>query len=85
MQGSVQQLMDMSDMPCHDDKEQKSPNKHCDGVCLCIHVSIHQTPTLGKNSYLNIPIMKKQKLFNQDERAVSMSTAPPRRPPKTNS
>lgn len=85
MASSVEQTMDMGDMPCHEDKEQKSPTNHCDGVCLCLHVSINQTPTLNDNSYLSIPIIKDQKLFSQNEHAASMSTAPPRRPPKTNS
>ena len=85
MASSSQQAMDMEGMPCHDDKEPKSPNKHCDGVCLCLHVSINQTPTLSDNSYLSIPIVKNQKLLNHNEHAASMSTAPPRRPPKLNS
>ena len=85
MKPSVQQSMNMSNTPCHEDKEPQSPNKHCDGICLCVHVSINQTPTLNDNSYLNIPIVKSQKLLNQNERVASMATSPPQRPPKTNS
>ncbi len=85
MASSTQQVMDMSNIPCHEDKEEKSPTKHCDGVCLCLHASIHQTPILNDNSAINAPIINAARLFNKTDNPASMATAPPRRPPKTNS
>lgn len=85
MASSNQQTMDMSDMPCHEDKEQKSPTKHCDGVCLCLHVSINQTPVLYDQASLDMPLGQSERLVAKNERVASMATAPPQRPPKTNS
>lgn len=82
---SSQQTMEMGDMPCHEDKKQKSPTKHCDGVCLCFHVSINQTPIINNNIALYAPLGNTERLFDKNERVASTATAPPQRPPKTNS
>ena len=46
------------DMPCHSEQmadEHAMHNKadeshqHCDGACLCLHISVNQTPYLGDN------------------------------------
>lgn len=40
---------DIGDMPpCHEENKSKEqdPLKHCEGVCLCLHVSLTQTPLL---------------------------------------
>jgi len=85
MASSSQQAMDMSDMPCHEDKEQKSSTNHCDGVCLCLHVSINQTPVLNDQASLDMPLGQSERLNAANERVASMATAPLRRPPKSNS
>mgnify|MGYP000300709219 CR=1 FL=1 len=85
MASSSQQAMDIGDMPCHEDKEQKSPTKHCDGVCLCLHVSINQTPVLNDQASLDVPLGQSERLNAANERVASMATAPLRRPPKSNS
>jgi len=85
MQSSVEKTADMSDMPCHEDKKNKSSTKHCDGVCLCFHVSINQTPVLNDNIALNAPVGHSERLLIKNDRVASMATAPPQRPPKYNS
>lgn len=85
MQPSIEKAADMGDMPCHGDKQEKSPTQHCDGVCLCLHASIHQTPVLSDSAFIKAPIIETARLFNKAERPASMATAPPRRPPKYNS
>jgi len=85
MSSPSQQMVDSSDMPCHEGNEQKTPTKHCDGVCLCLHVSINQIPILNDSSDLDVPIIQTDKLINKSDRVASMATAPPRRPPKHSS
>jgi hypothetical protein len=90
MSSSTQETMAPGDMPCHESmkdgqNEKKPDTKHCDGVCLCFHVSINQTPILNDASKLDFPAMQSESVLSQNERVASMSTAPPRRPPKTNS
>ncbi|MBI1302039.1 MAG: hypothetical protein GC137_10380 [Alphaproteobacteria bacterium] len=84
---SMAQAMDMGDMPCHDamkdgQDEKKIPTKHCDGVCLCFHASINQTPVLNNQAGLDIPLGQSERLIVKNERVASMATAPLRRPPK---
>ena len=82
----MSETMEMGDMPCHEkEDEQKSPTKHCDGVCLCFHVSINQTPVLNTDSALNAPLGHSERLLVKNERVASMATAPPQRPPKHDS
>lgn len=80
---SMVQTMDMGEMPCHEKQgEQKSPTKHCDGVCLCFHASINQTPVLNNQTSLDMPLGQSERLASKNEHVASMVTAPPRRPPK---
>lgn len=84
---SSAKVVQMEDMPCHEDmkkeqNEQQSPTKHCDGLCLCFHVSINQTPVLNDTTSLDTPLNKSERLTTKNERVASMATAPPRRPPK---
>lgn len=73
-----------SDMPCHDNQnEQKT--KHCDGICLCAHASISQTPIINQSESLNAPVSSSDYLTGNNETVNSRATAPPRRPPKFNS
>lgn len=83
---SMTQTMDMDDVPCHEKKdEQKSPTKHCDGVCLCFHASINQTPVLNNQASLDMPLGQSERLIAKNEHVASLATAPPRRPPKSTS
>lgn len=83
MASSSQQMNNMADMPCHEDMDkEQTPTKHCDGVCLCFHVSINQTPVLNDMATFGLPDTQKEQLFNKDERVASMATAPPSPPPK---
>lgn len=80
------EMTDMSDMPCHEGgDEQKSPVQHCDGLCLCLHASINQTPVLNDGFAFNAIMLHSERLSIENERVASMSSAPPRRPPKLNS
>lgn len=90
MMGSdIQMSQDMdtsmdADMPCHDkeQKNQNNPNKHCDGVCLCMHVSINQTPIINDIDALAFPAASKQNIVISQDNLKSRSTLPARRPPK---
>ena len=90
IQSSKAEIMAKSDMPCHESMkggqdEQKSPTKHCDGVCLCFHASINQTPVLNNSASLDIPSDQFERLITKNEHVASFATAPPRRPPKSTS
>lgn len=78
------------DMPCHehsvDNKEKpESQNTHCDSVCLCLHISLHQTPILGYINPLDFSVNSKQQIIISPDNLTSRSILPPRRPPKTKS
>lgn len=74
------------EMICHEKQnEPKSPTTHCHGVCLCFHASIAQTPILGDNSALNVPLGHLERFFIENHRVQSMAIAPPQRPPKSDS
>ena len=80
---SATEMANKTDMPCHAKQDkQKSPTKHCEGICLCFHVSINQTPILNNQASLIIPLNQFERLTINNERIASMATAPPRRPPK---
>jgi hypothetical protein len=72
----------MSNMPCHDGGEQENTAKHCDGLCLCAHAAISQTPILSDNLDLYVPISSTERLGAHNEPLTSMAATPPRRPPK---
>jgi len=81
--GSVMsQKQNMSEMPCHKQKDKKNPNKHCKDICLCFHVSISQTPILGSDIDLLKHDWVAKKFVISDEIAASFAVTPPRRPPK---
>lgn len=71
--------------PCHEQQGQQKTAKHCNGICLCLHAAISQTPTLSDGVSLNIPVIKVDRVFTSQARVASMATAPPKRPPKQNS
>lgn len=77
----------MDDAPCHRDtnNEQKNPNQHCDGVCLCFYVSTYQTPVLNDVGRFNFTDIQRDHLFYQSERVTSTASTPPSPPPKQNS
>lgn len=80
--GDVSMTTTSSEMPCHEKKEQKPPNKHCEGICLCFHVSISQTPILGSDiAYIKQGRIA-EKFVISNENKASLAVTPPRRPPK---
>jgi hypothetical protein len=83
------QSMDMAEMPCHDEaaaKQKEAPvtSKHCDGLCLCLHVSLSQTPLLNSEIALHPPISGAKPLFDKVGDIASLEITPLRRPPKYN-
>ena len=73
-------------MPCHEKQDQKGPLKHCDGICLCFHISVHQTPVLTPyDDYPDMPLTASERLIGQDDHVSSILMAPPHRPPKASS
>ena len=91
--GSVEMTQEMSanmdsDMPCHDEKpqnEKKNQNKHCDGICLCLHASLSQTPITNDFDALALPDISKQQIAISQDALASRTTLPLRRPPKSTS
>ena len=79
---SSSQTMAMGDMPCHEDSEQKSPAKHCDGLCLCLHVAMSQIPIVTYNINLKVPAVSADRVISENDQITTQATAPPRRPPK---
>ena len=83
MEQSHSTQMSMSDdMPCHGEQKQKDNNQHCDGLCLCMHVSINQTPILNEDAALDFPVASSNSLLTNSETIASRTISPPRRPPK---
>lgn len=78
-----EQTTDTAKMLCHDRDEQKSPIQHCDGICLCFHASLHQTPLLSGSKSCAAPMFATLRLAHENEHLVSIAMMPPRRPPKT--
>lgn len=87
---------DKGGMPCHDGQavmslsekasekplDQPSTTPHCDGVCLCFHVSVSTTPILSDDFKLTVPVPHAEKLFLKNASFASVFKAPPHRPPK---
>ena len=75
-------------MPCHGEEESKeanqNPDKHCEGICLCLHASISQTPIVDSGVEYNLPIASKSTVGFSNDVMVSRTPIPPRRPPKLN-
>ena len=69
-----------SDMPCHGTQDEQQ-NTHCGGICLCLHVSVSQTPILDDKA-LTMPVSSSRSLVIENEVMASRATTPPRRPPK---
>lgn len=76
--------MDMSNMPCEDMQQNQEQNEtqHCDGVCLCLHVSTHQSPTLNNPLSISMPALVSMKHTLNDDRFTGISTSTLKRPPR---
>ena len=79
---------DMGDMPpCHEENksEEQDPNKHCEGLCLCLHASITQTPVLS--DFVAVPdIALGAETYNpHNENVPSQDYSPSNPPPIFNS
>lgn len=73
--------------PCHEPMDmdtEKEKSKHCDGVCLCLHVSATQTPTLNDVATMNHGVYRQDMVSISQDSIQSTSYKPPRRPPKIN-
>lgn len=71
-----------TDMPCHEQASQTAIHPdHCEGVCMCLHVSFQQAPLFVG---LNLAISKtgKVRIKSFEDDLTSISILPPRRPPK---
>ena len=83
---------DMGDMPpCHEENKsekqdpQQSDTNHCEGVCLCLHVSITQTPVLSDlNAVPDIYLSTETYTISKEDMA-SYEGSPSNPPPKFNS
>lgn len=84
MVNDQQVVGNVSDMPCHEKGKKKSEKemKHCEDICLCSHVLLHQTPILSDILSLSFQYQKNEKINITEERLVSLRYSPPRRPPK---
>jgi len=76
--------MDMSNMPCEEmqQNQDRQDTQHCDGVCLCLHVSTHQSPTLNNPLSLSMPTLVSMKHDFIDDRFTGISTSTLKRPPR---
>ncbi len=71
-------------MDCHEQQEQKNEQApHCKDLCLCLHVSLNQTPTLQNVPALSAPMTAfNNRIESKDISLTTLITAPPRRPPR---
>lgn len=84
----MSQKSDMGDMPpCHEENksEKQDPLNHCEGICLCLHVSLTQTPVLSDfNAVPDIALAIE--VYNlSDESTPSRDYSPSNPPPIFNS
>lgn len=84
---SIHHTIQKDDVPCHEgmNNEQKNPNQHCDGICLCFYVSTYQTPILNDVARFNFTDTHNNHHFYKSERVTSTASTPPSPPPKHNS
>lgn len=83
----MSQKFDMGDMPpCHEENKsekqdsQQSNTNHCEGVCLCLHVSITQTPVLS--DFVTVPdIALGAETYNPHNESVPSQDYSPSNPP----
>ncbi len=75
-------------MPCHDtgneqNKENnKTPMKHCKGLCLCFHTAISKTPIIPYQVSFAAPQKDHAPRSFINDGATYWLTSPPQRPPK---
>jgi hypothetical protein len=76
--------MSMSSMPCEDMQKTQNQNdtQHCDGVCLCLHASMHQSITLNNPLLLSMPTLVSLKHDFIDDQFSGISTSTLKRPPR---
>lgn len=82
---SISKTTDVDTPPCHEQQDQQKQAKHCDGLCLCFHAAINQTPTLAESADFIPPAVKADNQLEQQDAVALWATYPPRRPPKLNS
>jgi hypothetical protein len=75
---------DMGEMPCHEENksEKQDPNNHCEGVCLCLHVSLTQTPVLSDLNAVPDVYLGSETYTLLREDMASFETSPSNPPPK---
>lgn len=74
---------DSGDMlPCHEENESEKtdPNNHCEGICLCLHVSTSQTPVLS--NFIAVPdIALGTEIYHSSNESVPSQDYSPSNPP----
>ncbi len=88
----MSQKSDMGDMPpCHEENKSEKPDpqqsdtNHCEGVCLCLHVSITQTPVLSDLNVVPDVYLSTETYTLSKEDMASYEGSPSNPPPKFNS
>ncbi len=78
------QSQSMMDMPCEDMQQGNNQNdmQHCDGVCFCLHVSTHQSPTLNNSLSLSMTAQVSMKYDFVDDRFAGIPKSTLKRPPR---
>jgi hypothetical protein len=70
--------------PCHGAQNKNDSSLHCEGLCLCVHASVHQTPILNDISQVYVPVTRHAAQYMTDRQLRSIPLAPERRPPRYN-
>lgn len=68
-------------MPCHDDSDNEQNKPHCEGLCLCLHMSLNQNQITNDYTVLLSRINVHEDYNLQDSDARSTSPLPLYRPP----
>ena len=80
------------DMPCHSEQvvnehamhsKVDESHQHCDGACLCLHISVNQTPYLGDNQGSIFSATPAERVAYTRVFYPSTELAPPSPPPKS--
>lgn len=83
----MKQTQSSAQIPCEDmqhnqDQKPDGNNQHCEGICLCLHVSVQQSTTLTKGVSMPLPIITAANYSFSDDVIVNIPSTTIKRPPR---
>lgn len=76
-------------MDCHKQMQEQGKKKqdrqHCEGICLCEHANLNQTPIIEQPSFLKAPLLSFERIEEKITALHTRSISPLRKPPRVHS